>query len=84
MSIREAFPDVPVIDLTGGAVRQKAQGSIDLSASPSEEVVEEETADAAAPTSSAKKQEIFDYLVARGEDPSDLDGLTKAELLELV
>lgn len=84
MDIREAFSDVPVIDLTGGGVK-KAQGVIDVSAPPNEEVVEEvEPQVEDVPTSANLKQEIFDYLVARGEDPNDLDGMTKAELLELV
>lgn len=77
-AIKDAFPDLPYIDLTGGGVK-KAQGSIDLSATQEMAAVEEDV-----PTSSNLKAEIYDYLVARGEDPDDLDGLTKAELLELV
>lgn len=65
---------------------KKAQGKIDVSVAPEdpldEEVVEEEEVDV--PTSANKKQEIYDYLVARGEDPSYLDDKTKAQLLDLV
>lgn len=45
---------------------------------------EEETAEEAAPTSAWLKQDIYNYLLERGDDPEVLDGLTKAELLELV
>lgn len=68
----------------------KAQGVIDVSAPPDEEVVEEvepqveeETAPAA-PTSANLKAEIYDYLLSQGYEQVDLIGLTKAELLELV
>lgn len=49
-----------------------------------EEVVEEVEADVTTPSSADKKAVIYDYLLSQGHDEEDLDGLTKAELLELV
>lgn len=74
------------------AAAPKAQGSVDVSevaesqaaetASPTAETVEE--AAETVPTSANLKAEIYDYLLSQGHDEADLDGLTKAELLELV
>ena len=70
---------------------KKAQGVVDVSA-PEPEILDEEVVEdveevveeVVAPTSSDKKAEIYDYLLSQGYDEDELDGLTKAELLELV
>ena len=82
--LRKAFPDVDVIVLG-----KKAQGSIDLSAPPEEEAIEEVVEEVVeeeveTPTAATRKADIKDFLLSQGHDEADLDGLTKAELLELV
>lgn len=66
---------------------KKAKGSIDVS-EPKPEVLDEEVAEeeeeVKAPTSADKKAVIHDYLLSQGASESDLAGLTKAELLDLV
>lgn len=78
MDIREAFSDAPVIDLTGGNVQKKAQGVVDVSSL----VADDDEIDV--PTGASLKAEVYDYLRSQGYDEDDLDGKTKAELLELV